>query len=98
MGARRWIPQCLEGLAWAAGGEGQLVRVARLLGAAEALREKHGTPVAPVERADYASSLAAAREGLGDEAFAAAWAEGRAMSLEAAVALALPSRAEESNL
>jgi non-specific serine/threonine protein kinase len=89
LGERRWIPQCLEGLAWAAGGEGQLTRAARLLGAAEALREKHGTPPAPLERADYASSLSAARSGLGDEAFAAAWAEGREMTLEEAVRAAL---------
>jgi hypothetical protein len=33
--------------------------------------------------------VAAAQAGLGDEAFAAAWAEGRAMILEQAVAYAL---------
>jgi hypothetical protein len=70
LGDRRGIFQSLEGLAWAAGGEGQPTRVARLLGAVEALREKNGIPVAPVERADYASYLAAARAALGEAAFA----------------------------
>jgi tetratricopeptide (TPR) repeat protein len=98
LGERRRIPQCLEGLAWAAGGEGQLARVARLLGVAEALRESNGTPVAPVERADYASSLAAARAGLGEEAFAAAWAEGRAMTMEQAVTCALEPEGSDPNV
>ena len=36
-----------------------------------------------------AESIAAARAALGDDRFAAAWAEGRAMALEQAVAYAL---------
>jgi hypothetical protein len=34
------------------------------------------------------------REALGEEAFAAAWAEGRALHLEEAIALALEGRVE----
>jgi DNA-binding SARP family transcriptional activator len=40
-------------------------------------------------RADYERGVAAARAGLGEEAFEAAWAQGRAMTLEGAVAYAL---------
>jgi DNA-binding NarL/FixJ family response regulator len=55
-------------------------------GAAEALREAIGTPLPPVERATYERSIAAARAQLGEEAFAAAWQEGRTMTLEQVLA------------
>jgi predicted ATPase/class 3 adenylate cyclase len=79
----------LRGLAEIAAARGDSKRAARLFGAAEALRERSGTPLQPSERADYDSALAAIRTALGEEAFAAAWAEGRAMSLEEAVRAAL---------
>jgi len=41
------------------------------------------------ERSDYEGWVAATRAALGDDAFAAAWAEGRAMSLDQAIAEAL---------
>jgi non-specific serine/threonine protein kinase len=43
----------------------------------------------PVDQPEYEGHLAALDAALGAEAFAAAWAEGRAMTLEAAVADAL---------
>jgi hypothetical protein len=46
----------------------------------------------PIEQANY--DLAAVRTALGEEAFAAAWAAGRAMSLEDAIALALDETPE----
>jgi tetratricopeptide (TPR) repeat protein len=69
--------------------EGDARGSARLFGAAEALREELGTPVPPPDRAEYERAVAAARAALGDEAFAAAWAEGRAMSWQQAIAYAL---------
>jgi len=70
---------------------GQLERAARLFGAADKLLE--GTPaVLTVEdRTMYEQSLAAARSMLDEEMFASAWAEGRAMTLEQAIAYALSS-------
>jgi tetratricopeptide (TPR) repeat protein len=66
------------------------VRIAaRLFGAAEAARDALGTPLFPVDRPEYDRSVAAARGALGEEAFVAAWAEGRALELEQAVASAL---------
>jgi len=59
---------------------------ALLWGAAEALREVIGAPMYPVDRDDYAQAIAAARAHMGETAFAAAWAEGRALSPEAALA------------
>jgi hypothetical protein len=57
----------------------------RLLGAAGAAREALGTPLQPSRRAIGEQILTAARARLGDAAFAATWAEGRALSLEEAV-------------
>jgi tetratricopeptide (TPR) repeat protein len=64
-------------------------RAVRLLGAATAQREALGTVFRPADRPMVGPAEAAARSRLGDDAFAAAWAEGRAMSLEQAVAYAL---------
>jgi DNA-binding NarL/FixJ family response regulator len=66
----------------------QHTRAARLWGAADALSEAIGAP--PPRHADRAQdAIAATRRGLGEETFAAAWAEGRALSLDEAVAEAL---------
>ena len=87
-----WIAWCLEEFAGVWRGRGQLKRAARLLGAAEALREATVSTIPPDEHAEYAEAAAALRSALGEEAFAAAWAEGRALSMESAIALALAER------
>jgi tetratricopeptide (TPR) repeat protein len=79
----------LEGLAGVAAAQGQAERAARLFGAAEAVREAIGAPAPVPERVDYEGSKVAVRAALGEEAFAAAWAAGRALTWEQAVALAL---------
>jgi len=76
----------LEGLADVATVQGEPTWAARLLGSAEALREAMGTPVPPVYRPDYERSVAAARAQLGEKSCAAAWAEGRTMTPEQALA------------
>ena len=81
------IASCLEGLACLAATEGESIWGAHLWGAAESLREVIGAPLLPIERDDYARSVAAARIQSGDKAFAAAWMEGRAMSSERALAI-----------
>jgi DNA-binding CsgD family transcriptional regulator len=80
------IPFYLEGLAAVVAAQGELPWAARLWGTAEALREGMGAPIPPVYRADYERSVAATRTRLGEQAFAAAWAEGRTMSLEQVLA------------
>jgi len=72
-------------------------RAVRLFGAAEALREAIGLLSAPQERADYDARLAATRSRLGVVAFEAAWAEGRAMTLEQAIEYALAIRLADRN-
>jgi predicted ATPase/DNA-binding SARP family transcriptional activator len=64
-------------------------RGARLFGVAETLYRATGWVVWACHRADYPRCVAAARAALGEDAFAAAWEEGRAMPLEAAVEYAL---------
>jgi len=66
-------------------------RSARLLSAAETLLDTIGLSLAawPEMRADYDRYVAAARAQLDEATFAAAWAQGRAMTLDQAVAYAL---------
>ncbi len=61
----------------------------RLFGAAEALREAIGAPLPPNEQEEYRRNIDRAREMLEVEAFASAWKEGRAMTLEQAIDYAL---------
>ncbi len=80
----------LVGLAGVAARRGDIERVARLFGAAEALGEAaSATPSFPPARALYEQDLASVRQELDTKRFAAAWAEGRAMTLEQAIAYAL---------
>ena len=72
-------------------------RAARLLGAAETERERHNLTPTEAYREAIVPSMAAVRALLGDGAFTAAYDEGRALSLDAAVALALEQTAELPN-
>jgi hypothetical protein len=82
----------LDGLAGVAAGQGQLERGLHLAGASEALRESVGILLPPVSQAWVERLLEPARNTLGEEGCAAAWAEGREMMLERAVAFALDER------
>src|SRR5262249_24099668 len=76
------IAFALEGLASVVAAKGKPAWAARLWGVAEALHQAIGAPLPPVYRAEYDQSVAAARAQLGEKAFTAAWAEGRAMTLD----------------
>ncbi len=71
---------------------GQAERVARLLGAAEALRKAVGLEELPTLPAD-AEWVAAARAAIGETTFTARWAEGRRMALVEAADYALSAEA-----
>jgi predicted ATPase/DNA-binding SARP family transcriptional activator len=94
LGDQQGIAWSLEGAAAIAGAQNQPERGARLFGASEGLRGAIGSPLSPSERADCERHVAAARAALGEEAFAAAWEAGRAMSLDDAVTLALDETQE----
>jgi non-specific serine/threonine protein kinase len=76
----------LDELAQVALAGGQAPRAARLFGAAAALRERAGGAAWLLWQADRERALAAVRGALGEAPFAAAWAAGRALGLEAALA------------
>ena len=82
IGDKELIASGLEGLASAVAMQGELAWATRLWGTAEALREAIGAPLQPIEWADYEQAVATARDHLGEETFASAWAEGRAMTAE----------------
>jgi hypothetical protein len=75
----------LESFAFIARQEGEAERAARLLGAAEALREIIRVPMRDDEHVEYQKEIASLRNQMDTPAFTAAWAEGRAMDLERAV-------------
>ncbi|HUY75807.1 MAG TPA: tetratricopeptide repeat protein, partial [Ktedonobacterales bacterium] len=89
LGDPRRCALVLESLAETVGAEGQGEPAARLLGAATALRARLGAPLTARAQADVAQAVAAARATLGEEQGAAAYAAGRALSLEEAIAEAL---------
>ena len=90
LGDRRGIAGCLEVLAWIASAQHRDSCAMRLFGAAEALRELLGVSVRPGSSSTtHDRSTAAARARLGQVAAAAAWAEGRGLTLDEAIALAL---------
>ena len=64
-------------------------RAARLVGAADALRERMGAVIDPVDRPKHETRRATLGAALGEEAFIAAWEAGRALSWEEAAAYAL---------
>jgi predicted ATPase/DNA-binding SARP family transcriptional activator len=87
-GTTAGIAEGFHVLALAAEAGGSPERAARLIGAAEALRDVAGTRISAANAGDFEDAVRRASALLGDDEFAAARAEGRAMSLEEAVALA----------
>jgi hypothetical protein len=92
LGDRPGMATCLEGLAAVAAGQARAEEAARWWGAAQALREAADALVSSADADDYERTVAASCASLGETAFDAAWAEGRAMSLEDAVQYALAER------
>ncbi len=86
---KRHIAECLEGLAGVALALGHVERAVRLFGATEMIREVTESPLSPVERANYGHDIAALRTQLSKTNLINLWAEGRAMTLEQAIELAL---------
>jgi non-specific serine/threonine protein kinase len=93
LGDKHGLAEGLERMAELALAAGDADRAARLFGAAEALRNAIDAPLPPVEQAARDQHLAALRARLGESVFAAARAEGQAMTPEQAIenALATPT-------
>jgi predicted ATPase/class 3 adenylate cyclase len=86
LGDRRGMADSLEALAFIAVESGDAERALRIFGAAERLREEIRAPLQTSERASYDRHVADARTALGDAAFSRAWAEGRSLALDEAIA------------
>ena len=89
LGNRGAIANQLESFAYIALARQNGVRAARLLGAAEALREAAASPILGIERPEYDEKVARLRAELDEAALRSAWAEGREMKADEAVAFAL---------
>jgi tetratricopeptide (TPR) repeat protein len=64
-------------------------RALQLLGAASALREKGGTPMTPDEQIYFDERLKELREKMDSMKFDSLWSQGRALTMESAIAYAL---------
>lgn len=82
------IAGCLDGLARVASTDGHPERAAWLFGAAEALREDVGVPLAPADRVNYERSVAAAESAAGELVFRTVWDQGRTTPLDKTIAYA----------
>jgi hypothetical protein len=89
LGRRAAVANMLENFAFIARAEGQSERAARLLGAAEPIRDEIRVDMTPWEREEYEREVAALRESLPPASFVAAWAAGRALTLDEAVDFAV---------
>lgn len=87
---RDWIGLtiCLAGLASILGMAGRPEQAAQLFGAAELILETAGS-LEPADQSDFDYFKLLVREQLSKDAFEKAWEEGRAMTMEHAIAYAL---------
>jgi hypothetical protein len=79
------VPESLEGLAMLAVETGQPEQAARLFGAAQAFRERMGTPLEPILHPEYDSCVQRLHQTLPQEELERLWEEGRGMAAEEAI-------------
>jgi tetratricopeptide (TPR) repeat protein len=89
LGHRVSLAHEFECLAFIACTQSQLQRAARLLGAAESIRENLNSPMTATEGVEYDQNVSTLRAQMEQSDFATAWAEGRVMTLEQAIEFAL---------
>jgi non-specific serine/threonine protein kinase len=89
LGDRLGTVSAITDVAWRLSVQGSPELAARLWGSAERLREELGIAISPADRPQYDRQVEDARARAGKSEFDAAWQQGRAMTLEEAVALAL---------
>lgn len=86
---RRGVAACLVTLASVARAQGQLVRAGQLFGAAETILVSIAAPLLSADQREYDHNVAALGGQLSADELATAWAEGRLLTMEQAVAYAL---------
>jgi predicted ATPase/class 3 adenylate cyclase/DNA-binding CsgD family transcriptional regulator len=90
--AHLFVPDTLECLAVLTGEGGRHREAARLFGAAHAIRQRNGAVRFTIYDAGHEASVTALRGTMGENDFDAAWAEGAALTTEAAIAYAQRGR------
>ena len=88
LGDTYFIALCLLGFGYLNGRQGDLDRAATLLGAGAALRSTIGGQLSRWDLGDFERERSRIQVGLGEAAFAAAFASGEALTLEDAIVLA----------
>ena len=88
LGYREMIAYCLKGIGEVLAARGTGEQAACLLGASDRLFLALGAHVESSEQATYAVAVEQLKDALGDDAYGSAHAEGEAMSLDQALALA----------
>jgi tetratricopeptide (TPR) repeat protein len=89
LGHRSAIAHQLECLAIIAKGMEQAEKALHLFGAAESLRQKIDIDMTSQEREEYEKEVADLKANMDELEFASLWAEGRSMTMDAAIELAL---------
>jgi tetratricopeptide (TPR) repeat protein len=89
LGNQHRMAEMLEAVMDLTEAAGAFQRTAVLAGAADALRDANATPRAPLQQHQHDPIVSRCRKVLGEEAYAAAIAAGRAMSGDDAVSIAL---------
>ena len=89
IGLPRQLAECLIGFAGIASAERRFERAAQLLGAGEAEVEARVIPLENIDRIELERLTTALRGEFGDARFEALTSQGRAMTMEQAVAYAL---------
>jgi hypothetical protein len=89
LGHRPAVAHELECVAYILIRKEEPVRAATLLGAAQSLRESIDSVMTVAERAEYEKEIAALHAGMQDADFEHSWSQGRALSIEQAIAYAL---------
>jgi DNA-binding CsgD family transcriptional regulator len=93
-GAQLGAPDMFDFLAWLAAQAESYPEAARLVGAAEAIRQRTSEVRYEIYRADYEALVATLRDVMGQNDFDVAWAEGGALSTEEAIGYARRGRGE----
>lgn len=93
MGAVAHQLECFGFIALA---QDQIERALQLFAAANALREKGGTPMTPDEQVYFDEQLSVVREKLDPQRYESIWSTGRKLSMEQAVEMALHDSIEKA--
>lgn len=91
MGHRSAIAHQLECLAFIAKSLEQVEKATKLLGAAEALRQRIEIDMTPPEREEYDKEVADLKANMDEKELASFWAEGRSLTMDEAIEFALDS-------